>query len=101
DEVDADPAVLPERDGDLDLGPHRVGGGGEVAGPWQLEGPGEEAEPAGLLAEGRLDQRPDPLQRLLVGRDVHAGRGVGEPFLGQDVSSASLSISSCWGTGTG
>src|SRR4029077_3952444 len=89
-----------------------VGAGGEMPAAGELEQPGERTDATGhVFAVCGRDQRLHPSQNPLVRLDVDAGRGVRQAFPGhQDLSSISageagsnciLSISSCWGTGTG
>ena len=109
DDVDADPAVLARGDCDLDLRADPVGAGREVT-PARQGVKARERADAGcdLLAVRRRDQRLHALESALVGLDVDACRGVRQSLAahtlascGAGVSNCILSISSCWGTGTG
>ena len=83
DEIDADAAVLPRGDGDLELGADAVVGGNQdrvlEAGPLEVEQAAEAAERricAG--AQGRLGEGLDGLDQGVADVDVDAGIAVGE-----------------------
>src|SRR5215468_12775224 len=120
DDVVPDPTVASAGGGHLDLGADAVRGRGQPAAAWKLVDAGERPDAGDHLGAVRgRDQRCDTLEHALVCVDVDPRRLVGEPLLqhyplphsrgtagtagigARGSSSAILSISSCWGTGTG
>ena len=88
------------------LGPHSVGGGHQhrllEAARLEREEAAERSDPGQHLgALGGLSQGPDQGNRCLTRFEVHARLAVGRHQSLPTGSSASLSISSCTGTGTG
>ena len=73
-------------DRDLDLGAHAIRTRGEVPTARQGVKAGERPHPFDhLFAVRRRNQRFDTLQRPLIGLDVDARRGIGEPLAAHDL----------------
>ena len=104
DEVGADLGVTAGFAGEQHFRPHAVRAGDEdrllIPADIQGEESAEGAHPGQHLGSlGGLSQRLDQLDRAVPGIDVDARIAIGAHV--RTVSSASLSISSCTGTGTG